>query len=88
MTSRANSFLLFSLLIVTSFCTGPLRDVLPEVLRPIVWIVPPVDRMISVLYQFETATYADRVLALGIPLLYAIISCTAFIVLSNKWRQG
>jgi len=88
MTSRANSFLLFSLLILTSFCTGPLRDVLPEVLRPIVWIVPPVDRMISVLYQFETVTYADKLLALGVPLLYAIISCTAFIVLLHKRRSG
>jgi len=44
--------------------------------------------MISAFYQFEMATYADKVLAIGIPLLYAIISCTAFIVLLQKRRPG
>lgn len=86
--SRLTSFLLLSLLIVLVLCAQPLRQALPELLQSLVWLLPPLDKMIYLLFQYNEASVLAKWLVLGAPLLYGSISAGLFLRLLHKRRLG
>lgn len=84
--SRTTSFLSLSLMIVVAFCVSPLEKELPDSLKPLKWLLPPLDEIIQLLFHFEDATLASKLLALAAPLLYGTILCALFLMLLNKRR--
>ncbi|WP_188889582.1 hypothetical protein [Paenibacillus radicis (ex Gao et al. 2016)] len=82
--SRLISFLMLSVFVVITFCVRAIENLLPENLKPIIVLLPPLDKTINVLMNYHTATSFMKFSVIGASLIYGIILNALFLILLNK----
>ncbi|MFD0710958.1 hypothetical protein [Paenibacillus sp. GCM10027626] len=82
--SRVMSFLLLSILIVITLSVRGIENLLPEGLEKAILLLPPLDRTMKVLSDYEGATLFIKLLAIGASLLYGIILGALFLYFIYK----
>lgn len=82
--SRVLSFLMISAVVSLAFAVRGISNALPEGLKKIALVLPPLDRVIDVLNNYSIATQYTKLMAVLASLLYGAILCALFLMVIHK----
>jgi len=85
--SRLTSFLLLSLLVVVAFSSQSIENFLPGALQYAMLIVPPIYRIMDILYHYESEALVMKWMPIGAALLYSAVSIVAFLAVLMRRKQ-
>ncbi|WP_026021510.1 hypothetical protein [Paenibacillus senegalensis] len=82
--SRVMSFLLLSFVIVITFCVPVIANALPERLKSLVLLFPPLNQTVAVLTAYDAAPLYMKLLAIGAPFAYGSVLMLLFLIVMQK----
>ncbi|MNO48505.1 hypothetical protein D3C76_388400 [compost metagenome] len=82
--SRVMSFLMLGLLIVITLSVQGIEDRLPDGLKSAMILFPPLNSIINVLFDYESATLFNKLSVVGASLLYGTMIAVLFLLMLNK----
>lgn len=82
--SRLVSFLTLSLIIVITLAREGVETLLPDGIKKVMLLLPPLDTNINVLMNYESATLFMKLSAIGGTLIYILILAVLYLFVLNK----
>ena len=82
--SRLVSFLTLSLIIVITLAREGVETLLPDGIKKVMLLLPPLDTNINVLMNYESATLFMKLSAMGGTLIYILILAVLYLFVLNK----
>lgn len=84
--SRLMSFLSLSLLLIITISTQGIENSLPEGMKKAIVLLPPLNRTINVLMNYESATLFMKLSVIGASLFYGFILAVLFLLILHKQK--
>lgn len=84
--SRVMSFLLLSVVVVGSISVEGIENNLPEGLKNVILLLPPLNSTINVLLEYDAATLYSKLIVVGASLLYGVIIAALFLYMIHKQK--
>ncbi|QMV41580.1 hypothetical protein [Cohnella cholangitidis] len=72
------------MVIALSLAGAGIESALPEAVRPMAWVIPPISHTMEMLNHYEEATYGEITISLLAPLIYSLLLFWVFLVKMKK----
>lgn len=82
--SRVMSFLMLSVLIVITLSVQGIEHVLPDVFKPMIYLLPPLSSTIDLLINYDAQSLFKKLLVTIIPLGYGAITAGLFVLMIHR----
>ncbi|WP_245596015.1 hypothetical protein [Paenibacillus taiwanensis] len=82
--SRVISFLMLSVLIVITLSVQGIKDQLPDALKSVIVLFPPLNSIINVMVDYESTSLFSKLWVAGASLLYGTMIAVLFLLMLHK----
>jgi hypothetical protein len=82
--SRLMSFLMLNFIVIITFCVQAIQNLLTERLKPVIALLPPLNKTLHVLMNYDTVSLYTKISAIGASLIYGFMLTVLFLFLLHK----